>query len=97
MPSNYVIHGGDQLNVRVFGDATLTQNITVLPDGTVDYPLAGKINVAGKTPATVANLLTKKLARYVRHPLVTVAVMTQGRTNVLVLGNVKAPGRYALG
>jgi len=96
VPSNYVIHGGDQLNVQVYGDTTLTQNLTVLPDGTVDYPLVGRINVAGKTPAGAARLIGKKLERYVRHPLVTVAVATEGQPNVLVLGNVKTPGKYAL-
>lgn len=96
LPSNYVIHGGDQLNVQVYGDTTLTQNLTVLPDGTVDYPLVGRINVAGKTPAGAARLISKKLERYVRHPLVTVAVATEGQPNVLVLGNVKTPGKYAL-
>ncbi len=96
LPSNYVIHGGDQLSVQVFGDQTLSQNATVLPDGTMDYPLVGRISIAGKTPAAAARLLTQKLARYVRHPLVTVAVTTAGQPNVLVLGNVKTPGKYAL-
>ncbi len=96
LPSNYVIHGGDQLNVQVFGDQTLTQTVTVLPDGTVDYPLVGRINLAGKSPAAAARLLSKKFERYVRHPLVTVAVTAVGQPNVLVLGNVKTPGKYAL-
>jgi len=96
LPSNYVIHGGDQLNVQVFGDTTLTQNLTVLPDGTVDYPLVGRIKIAGSTPAAAARLIAKRLGRYVRHPLVTVAVATEGQPNVLVLGNVKTPGKYAI-
>lgn len=93
---NYVIHGGDQLSVQVFGDQTLTQNVTVLPDGSFQYPLAGRVNVAGKTPSAAALLLQNKLDRYIRHPIVTIAVTTQGQPNVLVMGNVSRPGKYAL-
>lgn len=94
--NNYVIHGGDQLSVQVFGDQTLTQNVIVLPDGSFEYPLAGRVNVAGKTPSAAALLLQKKLGRYIRHPIVTIAVATQGQPNVLVMGNVNRPGKYAL-
>ncbi|MGZ3508834.1 MAG: polysaccharide biosynthesis/export family protein, partial [Vulcanimicrobiaceae bacterium] len=36
LASGTVIHPGDQVAVQVFGDQTLTQNVTVLNDGTID-------------------------------------------------------------
>jgi polysaccharide export outer membrane protein len=91
-----VIHPGDQLNVQVFGDQTLTQNTMVLADGTVDYPLIGRVPVAGKTPEQAAATLANRMHEYVRHPVVTVAITQLGQPDVLVLGDVKNPGKYQL-
>lgn len=91
-----VIHPGDQLSVQVYGDQTLTQNVTVLTDGTIAYPLIGQVGVAGKTPEQAASLLTSRLLKYVRHPIVTVAITQLAQPDVLVLGDVKNPGKYQL-
>jgi len=91
-----VIHAGDQLGVLVYGDQTLTQNVMVLPDGTIEYPLVGRIAVAGKTPAQAATVLSERLQTYVRHPVITISIVTLGQPNVLVLGDVKLPGKYQL-
>ncbi len=91
-----MIHPGDQLGVLVFGDQTLTQNVMVLPDGTIDYPLVGRVVVAGKSPSAAADLLSRRLAAYVRHPVITISIISLGQPNVLVLGDVKVPGKYQL-
>jgi polysaccharide export outer membrane protein len=90
------IHPGDQLSVQVYGDQTLTQNVTVLNDGTIAYPLIGQVPVAGKTPEQAADLLKERLLKYVRHPVVTVAISQLAQPNIMVLGDVKNPGKYAL-
>jgi len=38
-PPQTTIHPGDQLSVQVYGDKDLTQTVTVLPDGSIVYPL----------------------------------------------------------
>lgn len=91
-----MIHPGDQLSVQVYGDQTLTQNVTVLNDGTIAYPLIGQVPVAGKTPEQAASLLRERLLKYVRHPIVNVAIAQLAQPNVMVLGDVKNPGKYAL-
>jgi polysaccharide biosynthesis/export protein len=91
-----LIHPGDQLSVQVFGDSSLTQSTMVLADGTVDYPLIGRVKVAGKTPDEAADLLASHLHEYVRHPVVTVSISQLAQPDVLVLGDVKTPGKYNL-
>ena len=97
-PSNepYKIHVGDQLFVEVFGDATLTQTMSVLPGGDIFYPLVGRIHVDGMTPGQAALRIRDTLHKYVRDPIVTVSVIEQGPIGVLVLGNVKNPGKFLL-
>lgn len=94
--SGTVIHPGDQLNVQVYGDQSLTQTVTVLNDGTIEYPLIGQVPVAGKTPDQAANVLKTRLLKFVRHPVVTIAISQLAQPNVMVLGDVKTPGKYQL-
>jgi polysaccharide export outer membrane protein len=96
LPSPTKIHAGDQLSVQVYGDTTLTQTVTVLPDGSVDYPLIGRVALAGSTPDQAAGILTKKLRRYILNPSVNVIIAQLGQPSVLVLGDVKTPGKYQL-
>lgn len=91
-----VIHPGDQLSVQVYGDQSLTQNVTVLNDGTIAYPLIGQVPVAGKTPSQAAEVLKTRLLKFVRHPVVNVAISQLAQPTVLVLGDVKSPGKYPL-
>lgn len=92
----YLIHPGDQIAVSVYGETALSQSVTVLPDGSVNLPLVGPLHVAGLTADAASHKLAHALAQYVRRPLVTMEVVTEGQSNALVLGDVKNPGKYAL-
>ncbi len=94
--AGYLIHPGDQLAVAVYGETALTQNVTVLPDGTVNLPLVGPLQVAGLSADAASRKLAHALAKFIRKPLVTIEVVTEGQSNALVLGDVKTPGKYAL-
>jgi polysaccharide export outer membrane protein len=92
----YIIHSGDQLNVQVFGDSSLSQTVTVLPSGDIQYPLVGKVHVANQTPDQAAQTIATALKKFVRRPVVSIILAQQGQINVLVLGGVQHPGKYQL-
>jgi polysaccharide biosynthesis/export protein len=94
--ADYQIHPGDQLAVSVYGEPSLTQTVTVLADQTIEYPMVGRVTVGGKTPAQASAALHDALAKYLRTPIVSVGVATEGQLTVMVLGNVKTPGKYTL-
>jgi polysaccharide export outer membrane protein len=91
-----VIHPGDQISVQVYGNQTLSQNETVLDDGSIDYPLLGHVYVADHTPTQAAAIIKQRLLKYMRQPYVTVAITQLGQPWILVLGDVKNPGKYQL-
>ncbi len=92
----YRIHVGDQIAVTVAGEQNPTQVVKVVRGGTITYPLVGSITVAGLTPAQASVAVEKALAKYMRHPVVTVGVVQEGQIEVLVLGNVKTPNKYLI-
>ena len=70
--------------------------VTVLSGGDIFYPLVGRIHVDGQTPDQAAATIGKAMRKYVRQPMVTVSVLSQGPIDVLVLGDVKTPGKYLM-
>ena len=96
LAADYRIHPGDQLAVSVYGEPTLTQTVTVLPDATIEYPMIGRIAIGGQTPAQASALLDHAFAKYLRSPIVSVGVVNEGQLTIMVLGNVKTPGKYTL-
>jgi polysaccharide export outer membrane protein len=91
-----MIHAGDQLAISVYGHPDLTQSAVVQADGTIQFPLVGRVLVAGLSAAEARDALAKALLKYVKHPNVALAVQSQGAISVTVLGNVKNPGKYQM-
>lgn len=60
-------------------------------DGTIDFPVLGKIKVVGITRAELAELLKEKLEIYLKTPIVTIQYLN---FKVTVLGEVRSPGSY---
>ena len=69
------------------------QTYLVDEDGEIDFPLLGKIEVAGLRRTEVKNKIEELLSSQLKDPLVNVNVINQ---LVTVLGEVKNPGRYAI-
>jgi polysaccharide export outer membrane protein len=94
--SEYLIHQGDTLNISVWGDETLSREIIVLPDGNINFPLAGRVKVSGSTTTDVEKIITSHLTKYLSEPVVTVIVTATGGSKIYVLGKVNEPGPIPL-
>lgn len=88
----YLLNPGDQLMVSVWNEETLERTITVLPDGTISFPLVGHLTAAGETAAVLEEKITAKLDAFIADPEVNITV-TSTRGNVsYVVGKVLKPG-----
>ena len=84
----------DTFDVRVYGETDLSGTFRVATDGTVDYPLAGRIQVAGLRTGEIQQLLVSKLKdRYLKDPQVIVTVKDRNSQKISVLGQVSRPGQ----
>ena len=68
---------------------------TVDNEGNIDFPILGKVNVAGKTRTQIAEQIKNEL---IKQNLVKDAIVTVEFANLAysVLGEVKNPNRYAI-
>jgi polysaccharide export outer membrane protein len=96
-PADYVVGPQDVLRIVVFGENDLTKSVTLDADGSFDYPYIGRVNGGGLTARRIAEEIARRLKEtYYVNPQVSVEVTTFRSQNVIVLGNVHAPGRYPL-
>jgi polysaccharide export outer membrane protein len=85
------IRQGDVVEVRVFGQDSLTTKATVRSDGSITVPLLGQVPIAGQAPAAVAAQLATRLSPFVTDPRVTVVVL-QSLVSVTAVGAVQRAG-----
>lgn len=70
---------------------TQQQGYLTAEDGTIEFPVLGKIKVAGLSRSQLSDMLVKRISEYVLNPIVTIRVMN---FKVSVLGEVAQPGSY---
>lgn len=95
-PTPYQLRHGDALTVSVWKEEALRMEVRVLPDGSITFPLAGRIEVAGLTTPQVEQRITSKIKEYIPEAVVTVAVTGIDGSRVYVLGKVAEPGLVTL-
>ncbi len=95
-PSPYLIGPGDILSISVWKDEALTQRLPVLPDGTLHFPLVGKLQAGGKTTDEFKREIENRISRYVPDPVLSVSVTEVNSMVFYVIGRVNAPGRQVL-
>lgn len=94
-PADTALGPGDVFTVDVFGEKDLSGKFRVSARGTIDYPFAGNVKVAGMTPTEVAAMLRKKLADgYLKDPSVSVFVEAYNSKKISILGQVAKPGTF---
>jgi polysaccharide export outer membrane protein len=95
--SRYVIGPQDVLSVTVFGQADLTGKFAVETDGTLSFPLVGRLKAAGLTLRELEAELKKQLADgFLTNPQVAVGVEQYISQKIFVMGEVRQPGAYPL-
>jgi protein involved in polysaccharide export with SLBB domain len=87
---------GDTFEVSVYGEEDLSGKHQIAEDGTIRFPLVGRIEAAGKGPVEIADAIRAALTekQVLRDPHVSVFLLDQTSNQVSVMGAVVKPGRY---
>ena len=95
--ATYLIGATDVLGIKVFGEDQLSNSYNVDADGSITFPLLGRLAVAGKTTRQIEEELTKALSDgWVRKPQVSVEIAAYRSRSIFVIGEVRQPGRYTI-
>jgi polysaccharide export outer membrane protein len=92
IPDIYQLRQGDTLVISVWREDTLQKEVVVLPDGSITFPLIGRIEVAGLNTPEVERRISNKLKEYLPDPVVTVVIAGIDGNRAYVTGKVIRPG-----
>jgi len=99
-PLNYVIGPNDQINVNVYGRSVANWKLTVSPEGNINIPGTGLINIAGKTIEQATQIIKSRLtaSNYAINSGTSVQVSLGNirSIKVIMVGEVVKPGTYTL-
>lgn len=92
---SYRLGSGDLISIKVYDEPSLSlDRIKVADTGNISFPFLGNINVLGKTPKEVEQVITKGLkGPYLIDPNLTVMILEY--RPFYVIGEVKRPGSYS--
>jgi protein involved in polysaccharide export with SLBB domain len=86
---------GDLVEVRVFSEQDLSGAFRVSPEGTIDYPLCGKVTLTSMTSSQAADAITACLkSGYLKRPQVSVMIREYNSKKIFVFGEVQRPGTF---
>lgn len=88
----------DVLTIDVFGSEELSKKeVQVDASGRMTFPLIGTLEVAGRTPGEIGELMSDRFrGRYIRDPQVTVNLKEIVSQTVTISGEIKKAGVYPI-
>jgi protein involved in polysaccharide export with SLBB domain len=92
----YKIQPGDQLDIKLFYNPELNEQLTVRSDGRITLQLVNDVVAAGLTPAELTAVLNKAYAAELENPKVAVIVRSSVADKVYVDGEVNRAGLVTL-
>lgn len=96
-PPTYAVGANDVLAIKIYDEPALSGSFRVDPDGSITYPLLGRVAVAGQTVRAIEEDLTRRLSEgFLRRPQVAVEIAEFRSRNVFIMGEVRSPGKYAI-
>ncbi len=90
----YLIGAGDVLQISVWKEEGLQQEVLVRPDGGIGFPLVGELQAGGKTTEELQAEIVKKIKRFIPDAVVTVSIFQIYNNTIYVLGKVARSGQY---
>lgn len=86
---------GDIFEIRVYGEEDLSGLYRVSPDGSINFPLLGRLHVTGLSADGLNDLVTERLKKYLKEPHVSTYVKEYNSQKIYVFGEVRKPGTFS--
>lgn len=89
---------GDVIEVTVYDEPSMSKTFKVAPNGTIDFPLVGTLEIEGKEPQEIADLIKTRLrdGKILKNPSVSVLVKEVNSKKIAVFGQVQKPGQFPM-
>ncbi|ABM38494.1 polysaccharide biosynthesis/export family protein [Polaromonas naphthalenivorans] len=95
-PELVLAPAGATLTADASGLASVGNGYNVSPEGLIQFPLLGTFKIAGLTENKAREEITRRLAKFLQDPQVTLRVQAYRAGRIYVDGEVRTPGLQAI-
>ncbi len=92
----YILRPGDVIEIKVVEHDEFTQKAKIRPDGKINYPVIGEIDIAGLTSAQLVKIMEENLAPYINNVVVSVSIESYFSNKIFILGDVYRSGEQTI-
>ena len=94
--SVYKLSPGDVIAIKVYLESSMDRELRINGDGTITYPMAGNIQLAGLTVTEAEKKISKLLSAYYRNPQVNIVIKNYNNKKIAIYGQVHKPQAMTL-
>ncbi|MHA7842933.1 MAG: polysaccharide biosynthesis/export family protein [Winogradskyella sp.] len=92
-PFNLQVVSNNDSNLLNAGGQQQFQSYLIDYDGNIDFPVLGKLKVAGLNRTELTSMLVEKISEYANNPIVNVRL---SNFTITILGEVRNPGTFTI-
>lgn len=92
----YILQPGDVISISVVEHPEFSGRHKIRPDGRVNYPVIGEIEVASLTCAQLVKIMQGKLSSYVNNPVVSISIEDYYSNKIYIIGAVRQAGQFQI-
>jgi len=93
---SYKLGPGDRLRLTVFKLDKFNAEVSILPDGTINLPRIGSINVSNLTIPQAKDKITNSYSKILRRPIIYLDLIYARPIKISITGEVNRPGIYSI-
>ena len=92
----YALQAGDVISINVVEHPEFSGRHKIRPDGRINYPVIGEIEVASLTCAQLVKIMQGKLSSYINNPVVSVSIEAYYANKIFIIGAIGKTGEYKI-
>lgn len=92
----YVLQPGDVISISVVEHAEFSGRHKIRPDGKINYPVIGELEVASLTCAQLVKIMEGKLGSYINNPVISIAIEAYYANKIYVIGAIGRTGEIEI-
>lgn len=90
------MQAGDVISIHVVEHPEFSGRHKIRPDGRINYPVIGEIDVASLTCAQLVKIMQGKLSSYVNNPVVSISIEAYYANKIFIIGDIQRAGEYQI-
>ena len=94
--AEYSLRPGDVISVNVVDNPEFSVRSKIRPDGKINFPVLGDVEVAGLTSSRVVADLQEKLQPYVNNAILSVTIEQYFANKIFILGGLNSNGEFEI-